>query len=114
MTGDTADHYDCFDPKRIETSDILCVFVDHDETVLFRHVYGLWVNDTQLSNATTEGLEAPKPASSFPFTRLAGFSPLNSTYFFVYHQLNETAFAEDKWDILVQDWVSKDFTILPS
>lgn len=113
MTGDTGGDYDCFDPKWIENSDILWVFMNDREIGSLAYEYGLWVNDTQLSNASPNALAATKSASSFPFSRLAGFSPLNTTYFFVYHQLNETAFVEDKWDMIVGDWVSKDFTISP-
>lgn len=115
MTGDTAADYNYFDPKQIENSDILYLYVDYEATTRATYaVYRLWVNDTQLSDAFHQKLTAINSASSFPFPRLAGFSPFNSTNFFLYHQLNETAFAEGQWDSHAGDWVSINFTISPS
>lgn len=50
-----------------------------------------------------------KPASPFPFARLGGFDPDNSTSLFLY-QLNDTAFAEGQCDVTVGDWQSKNVT----
>lgn len=70
-------------------------------------VYILWVNNTRLSYVS--GFGSPKmslESSPFPFPRIGGFSLLNTTSFFLYHQLNNTAFAEDEWDSHSDQWAA--------
>ena len=47
-----------------------------------------------------------RPPSLFPFARLGSTTLLNSTVVYLYHQLNETAFAEDKYDTVGSFWTS--------
>ncbi|MCJ1433832.1 hypothetical protein MMC27_003197 [Xylographa pallens] len=46
------------------------------------------------------------PPSIFPFARLGSTTELNSTAVYLYHQLNDTAFAEDKYDTVGSFWTS--------
>ena len=51
------------------------------------------------------------PESSFPFARMGGFADSNSSSFYIYHQLNASAFAEDHWDDTQKFWTSNPVTI---
>ncbi|MCJ1382359.1 hypothetical protein MMC17_005472 [Xylographa soralifera] len=45
-------------------------------------------------------------ASIFPFAHLGSTTALNSTLVYLYHQLNDTAFAEEKYDTVGSFWTS--------
>ena len=51
------------------------------------------------------------PISPFPFARLATTSPTNSSVFHLYHQINDTTFAEDTYDTKGGYWSSKNLSI---
>ena len=96
-----------FVPDLIPKSDILLTGTDGDPA------HGFWVNKgklTALSGTTLTPLSS-MPDSQFPFSRLAGISPANSTRLLVYHQLNASTFVEDEWDSSVGGWVSRHLTI---
>lgn len=116
MTQFTGSTPSAFTPRWIEKSDIISITVTNDYLVYNPNSYGLWVNDTTLSSFDSDSVDSgmipDRPPSPFPFTRLWGFSPLNSSFLLLYHQLNDTVFAEDKWDVAVGDWVSKNISIL--
>ena len=53
----------------------------------------------------------PWPRSQFPFNRLASALVSNSTEVYLYHQLDDSVFAEDYWDGTSQFWRSSNITI---
>ena len=77
-------------------------------------IHTFWVNGTKLAHAINLEL-APAPAdgpsSPFPYKRLGGASPFNATFFYIYHQMNDTTFAEDHWDETTEVWTSNNVTI---
>jgi hypothetical protein len=75
--------------------------------------YGFVVNGTALTSIyqpDTQLTSAP-PGSPFPFARLASTVPPNGTAFYVYHQIDNVTFAEDKYDLSIGHWASKNITI---
>lgn len=106
LTRNTGANFMPFIPTWMENPDILILSVQGPTE---EYSYGLWVNDTGLVNFNSTSL--PRLVSPFPFARLGGFSPSNSSSFYLYHQLNESAFAEDQWDVTEGIWQSKNFTI---
>ena len=74
--------------------------------------FALWVKQNQLkmiayggSRMVPLGAPPPTPASPFPFAR---FAAINSSAFYLYHQINSTVFAEDVWDSAALNWVSSE------
>lgn len=62
-------------------------------------------------NSDCKDLVRKEPETPFPFKRLAGTEEYNSTNLIIYHQLNTTTFAEDKFDASIGNWVSTFFDI---
>ena len=69
----------------------------------------IWVNGTQplafSLNDHTDGLGTPK--SPFPFARLASVTSQSMTY--LYHQINSTKFAEERWDGIEGYWGTPEY-----
>ena len=72
--------------------------------------FALWIKQSELiiiafggSFIAPFGVPSKKPASPFPFAR---FAAVNSSAFYLYHQINSTIFAEDVWDSGARNWVS--------
>ena len=67
--------------------------------------YGMVVNNSKLTMFGTKYF-GPRtgPETDFPFTRLATTTPMNSTIFYLYHQMNGTFIAEDSFDIAIGAW----------
>lgn len=59
------------------------------------------------------GFPVIAPESPFPFARLASTSPntTDNTEFILYHQINDTVFAEDVYDTTGEHWISRNFSI---
>ncbi|MCJ1463156.1 hypothetical protein MMC07_001761 [Pseudocyphellaria aurata] len=97
LTRGELDNYPNSYDQRIEQSDVALV----DGPLGF----GLWVEDQKLAflytgrMANIRLLESP-----FPFPRLARSFPQDRTVFYLYHQLNGSAFAEDQWDASISEW----------
>ena len=72
--------------------------------------YGFLVNGSSLVGY---GFINPlgSPNSPFPFIRLASSTPINSSLIFIYHQINESVFAEDMYDTSIGYWVSANITV---
>ena len=86
----------------------------YDSVSAFR----LWVNGSALSYMGTID-QTPKPVqtplmSPFPYNRLAVTSVENITAFYLFHQINETAIAEDVWDSSIEGWTSSIVNIATS
>ena len=106
-----------FDPAQIPLSDLLFMElppqnIDGTGSEQFRR-FGFWVKNQKLiplsSNRFTTVPSLPQ--SPFPFSRLASMVPTNGSHFFIYHQLNVSSFAEDRWDDSLGGWVSNSFEI---
>lgn len=62
-------------------------------------LFGFWVNGTSLAAYTTRNIGlSTMPKTSFPYSRLAGTTVGNSSNVYLYHQINETAIAEDMYN----------------
>ena len=75
--------------------------------------YYLWVNGTTLSSSfdNDQNLLNNPPTSPFPYARLATTTPDNGEAFYLYHQINESVFAEDVWDRSLGSWSSSAINI---
>ena len=95
--------------------------------------YLFWVTDTKLELLSlTTGLNkvnsfnsgpatGPRPASvpgpasgpgtGFPYPRLGGTTSVDDTEYFLYHQLNETAIAQEKWTPETGVWTMTTITL---
>ena len=82
----------------------------------------LWVNSTNRRLASSRAQTSSSTSrliSPFPFSRLAvtnrtvpnGFDVLTSEEYYLYHQINETAFAEDRFEVAGDAWISKNITL---
>ena len=93
--------------------DICQVTVFNDSNSI-PYFYTIYINGTTLrlfSGGTPDGVEESvppviRPPSMFPFTHFASTILSNSTVVYLYHQLNNTAFAEDKYDTVGSFWTS--------
>lgn len=75
-------------------------------------VLGFWVKNQTLTPLSGDFYsKSPSPQSLFPFSRLASIVPVNSSDFFIYHQLNASSFGEERWDDSFGGWVSNSFEI---
>ena len=77
-----------------------------------------WINGTSM--ATFRGTKFDQndsrfPATSFPFSRLAGCYAASSSssppIFYIYHQLNATIIAEEVFDPSIGNWASNNITV---
>lgn len=102
-----------FVPDLIPKSDILLIEITSTATAGSAQDYGFWVDQGKLTGFSDLGFGSLPimPGSPFPFSRLAGMSPANSTSLFVYHQLDASTFIEDEWDASVGGWVPRHITI---
>ena len=76
--------------------------------------YQFWVNKTQLEMQPVSGYSGGPnsgPDTEFPYTRLAGTVPVNASAYYLYHQLNQTTIAEDRWSPDSGVWVSNLITV---
>ena len=69
--------------------------------------YGMIVKDRALNMFRTYNAgPGTGPQTDFPLTRLATTTPVNSTTFYVYHQMNETHIAEEAYDYTIGEWTT--------
>ena len=96
-----------FVPDLIPKADILLIRTEAGTG------YGFWVNQGKLTSLSGSAFHSllSSPSSPFPFSRLAGMSPANSTSFLVYHQLNASTFTEEEWDDNVGGWTPRHIAI---
>ena len=63
-------------------------------------LFGFWVNGTELAAYTTKNIGlSTQPQSPFPYSRLAGTTVGGRSDIFLYHQINQTAMAEDMYNL---------------
>ncbi|KAL9607473.1 MAG: hypothetical protein Q9167_007620 [Letrouitia subvulpina] len=97
------------DPVPIELSSLLSLNIRqlipaNLSNVTQTEQYNYWVDGASLRPAS-------RVVSPFPFPQLGGFAPFNGTILYFYHQVNDTAFAEDQWDETTGIWTSTNITI---
>ena len=68
----------------------------------------IWINGTQ----PVSDPDGPTPESSFPFRRLASVTSADGSTF-LYHQINDTTFAEEHWDSSSGAWLTPDYITIP-
>ena len=68
----------------------------------------IWINGTQ----PVSGPDNP-PDNSFPFTRLASVDSADLLSTFLYHQINDTTFAEEHWDSSSGAWLAPEYITIP-
>lgn len=73
----------------------------------------IWINDTHPVAILLSGVAVPEnvqmPKNPFPFARLASTTLDDGSVTFLYHQMNSTTIAEEKWDDSLSDWVSTEY-----
>ena len=94
----------------VQASDWVQTYIGNTADQNTMSQYNFWVNGSTLSDfgvigQTPKYIENP-PASPFPYARLAVTTTENTTAFYLYHQINESYFAEDVWDSSIDGWTS--------
>ena len=85
-----------YDPNSIHQSDI----------AVFGGKYVLCVNGTHPAIVSPSIPANPTvPDNAFPFARLASVPSHDQSTTFLYHQMNGTTFAEEKWDVSENTWL---------
>lgn len=62
---------------------------------------------------STGAFNYAEPNSSFPFSRLASVTLADKSASFLYHQINETTFAEEQWVASLADWLPPSYFTVP-
>lgn len=65
----------------------------------------IWINGTQPVMGFPDG----PPDSMFPFTRLASATVSDLSLTCLYHQINGTTFAEEKYDTFLHAWTATEY-----
>ncbi len=79
--------------------DIAQVFVNNGDPNSYT-LFGFWVNGTDLAAYTTKNIGlSGQPQSPWPHSRLAGTTVSGGSEIFLYHQINQTAMAEDMYNL---------------
>ena len=74
------------------------VFVNNQKSDSYT-LFGFWVNGTELAAYTTKNIGlSTQPQSPFPYSRLAGTTVGAGSDIYLYHQINQTAIAEDMYN----------------
>lgn len=70
------------------------IAIRQSDIAMFGNTSYIWIDGTQ----PVSGLYHPTPNNSFPFSRLASVYSADQSSTFLYHQMNDTTFAEEHWD----------------
>ena len=81
------------------------------DIALFGEANAIWINHTQPTILDPCCGYSP-PNNTFPFSRLASTTPAGSTYTYLYHQINGTTFAEERWDSAEGTWTTTDYIVI--
>ena len=84
------------------------VAIRQSDIAMFATNY-IWINGTQ----PVAGPDGPTPVTPFPFARLASVYPADGSSTFLYHQINDTTFAEEHWDSSSEAWLTPDYITIP-
>ena len=72
--------------------------------------HAIWINGTQPALIRLEYTDdATLPSSEFPFTRLASVTSTDGSATYLYHQINDTTFAEEQWDFKLRGWLHTEY-----
>lgn len=81
--------------------------VHQSDFALYGEFFLIWINHT---NPVVDGLgRSLPPENVFPFTRLASITLADSSFSYLYHQINGTTFAEEQYDITVGSWIATEY-----
>lgn len=97
----------CLDDESTEPSQNN-VAIRQSDIAMFATSY-IWINGTQ----PVAGPDSPTPVTPFPFARLASVYPADGSSTFLYHQINDTTFAEEHWDSSSEAWLTPDYITIP-
>lgn len=102
----------CTIAASIESSSMITSIRDYSsvpqsDVALFGRAAAIWINRTQPVVNLAAGF--PGPDSMFPFTRLASATLADSSFTFLYHQVNSTTLAEEQWDEEAGEWVGPQY-----
>ncbi|KAL6721965.1 hypothetical protein ACLMJK_001070 [Lecanora helva] len=90
------------------------VFVNNQKTDSYT-LFGFWVNGTELAAYTTKNIGlSTQPQSPFPYTRLAGTTVGGGSDIYLYHQIDQTIFAEDMYNLDGGFFTTTNFSISTS
>ena len=78
----------------LQQSDMAVIFNKNAQDVI-------WINQSK-AQVGFETITAPK--NTFPFTRLASATTSDNRTTYLYHQMNETTFAEEFFEASVGEW----------
>ena len=76
--------------------------------------FAVWVRGIEPIILNNYGFETPAPNVSFPFRRLAGGISSDQAAYFLYHQINDTTFAEEQFDASSSDWLPSSYIPIPN
>ena len=100
----------------VESLDMVSIITSDISPVNHDGGYYLWVNHTVLSFFYIRD-DSPidsSPTSPFPFARPAAATVVDSTTFYLYHQINGSVLVEDIWDMATVSWSSSNISIRTS
>lgn len=95
------------------------ISIDQSDIAIISPVFGyggfaIGINGTRPTSLLS-GASPLLPGNKFPFARLASVITPDNSITYLYHQMDGTTFAEEQWDISVEDWGSPTYiTILSS
>ena len=97
---------------------------DSDLAIIGLGAFVIWINGTKpaviLNNNDDNNTHAslsdfqPVPDAAFPFKRLASLVSSDKNTAYLYHQINETTFAEEQYDLLLTDWNPSTYITVPN
>ena len=97
---------DAYSYLNIEKSDL--VIIDYGI-----RPFALWINGTKPSVLSYTGyIEVDDaPNVSFPFTRLASITSPEQNTSYLYHQIDGTTLAEERYEYSLGQWLSTNITV---
>ena len=87
--------------------------IKQSDIATFGLPYGIWINSSQPVLILMEYVHAATvPDNEFPLTRLASVTLTDYSATYLYHQMNDTTFAEEQWDNSLQTWLPLEYIIV--
>lgn len=85
------------------------IAIRQSDIAMFSGISYIWIDGTQPVSGSYE----PTPNNSFPFSRLASVNSADESSTFLYHQMNDTTFAEEHWDSSSGAWIAPEYITIP-
>ena len=92
--GGKADSFTASDIDSLQQSDMAVIIMNDQQDVI-------WVNKSKAEALHNTG---NVPKNTFPFARLASATTSDNQTTFLYHQMNETTFAEESFQVSMGEW----------